>query len=116
MNPAEVIDRLGAIERDLSERMNVFAECARVHAFAKRDYERRLAEELVKADRELKVDERKAKALLALVADGTYKAFVVSEAALEAHRAAFRVLETRASVGQSVLRALTQESYHSVAS
>lgn len=114
MNPADVIDRLGAIERDLSERMLSFADCARVHAFAKRDYERRFAEELVKADRDLKVDERKAKALLALVADGTYKALVLAEAALEAHKAAFRVLETRASVGQSVLRALTQESYHSV--
>ena len=115
MNPVEVINRLGEIERDLSERMLGFGDCARTHAFAKRDFERRMAEELIKADRELKVDERKAHALLELVKDGTYKNLVVAEAGLEAHRAVFRVLETRASVGQSVLRALTQESYNQVA-
>lgn len=114
MNPIEVLDRLGAIETDLSERMLGYADCARVHAFAKRDFERRYAEEYVKADRELKVDDRKAVATLALVKDGTWKALVLAEAALEAHKATFRVLETRASVGQSLLRALTQESYNQV--
>jgi hypothetical protein len=76
---------------------------------AKRNWELSLAREFLEAEGKNR-DEREAKALLKLMHHDDYKKFVVAEANWEGSKAVMRVLETRASVGQSLLRVIAQET------
>jgi hypothetical protein len=104
--PGLVLRRLEEIEHDLATRQNVYEAAALAWFRAKRDKERARAIEFMKATGT--VAERNA------VADReTALMGVEAEAEYEALRAVIRVLETRASVAQSVLKSQGREAYQS---
>ncbi len=96
--PHIVLARLDEIERDLAARQNVFESAARSWYRAKRDKEHARAVAFLSA--EGTVAERQAHADVQTALHGRN-----DEAEYEALKAVIRVLETRASIGQSVLRA-----------
>ena len=108
MDYAAVRQRLEEIEQDLGDRQNDFGMKCADYFRAKRHYEEAYAKAYVSAEGK-NTDERKARALLSLMPSDAYKALVVAEAAYEGAKAIQRTLETRASVGQSLLRAIQQE-------
>jgi hypothetical protein len=95
--PAPVMARLAAIENDLAQRQNIYEQAARAWFIAKRDREKEYAIEYMRA--EGPVEQRKSQAIRATSHIG-----VTEEAEYEALKAVVRVLETRASIGQSILR------------
>jgi hypothetical protein len=106
MSPAQIMERLGAIEVDLATRQNEFEQAAGDRARLIRDWERRVAI----ARRTAKgndADARKAAALvMAIDQDDLYERLSEAEGQFDALRAVTRVLETRASIGQSILRGM----------
>ena len=98
-SPSEVTERLEAIEQDLARRQNAFEEAARQWFIAQREIVRQKALALRDSDR-ASVTEKKA--------EGDLAAYDVqhasAEAEYEALRAAVKVLETRATIGMSILR------------
>lgn len=90
--------RLEEIDRDLADRVPELEQAAMEFFRAKRDKERQHAEVYLLA--EGTVAERQAAATKATVLIG-----LEAEARYEALKAVVRVLETRASIGQSLLRA-----------
>jgi hypothetical protein len=106
MDPAQIMERLGAIEEDLAGRQNEFEQAAGDRARLIRDWERRVAI----ARRTAKgndADARKAAALvMAIDQDDLYERLSEAEGQFDALRAVTRVLETRASIGQSILRGM----------
>ena len=100
-HPAGIMARLVAIEGDLATRQNSYESAASGWYTAKRDIEREVARAVVNADLGGTVTERKAQgALDAYDVEGA-----ASEAEYEALKAVVRVLETRATICQSLLRA-----------
>jgi hypothetical protein len=95
--PAPVIARLQGIEDDLATRQNVLESAARAWFIAKRDKEKARAVAFLSATGT--VAERQAIADQQTALDGKNE-----EAEWEALKAVVRVLETRASIGQSILR------------
>ncbi len=98
-SPALVMARLEGIENDLAERQNGLETSAREWDVQKRERERTWATTFVPATGT--VDARKAAAIEASAEIG-----MEAEAAYEAQRAVCRVLEARATIGQSLLRAM----------
>lgn len=98
-DPVQVMERLEQIENDLAVRQMELEGAAREWFTAKRDREAKRAVAFIEAQGT--VAERNA------IADAQ-TAFVGknAEAAWEALRAVVRVLETRASIGQSLLRSM----------
>lgn len=105
---AQVRDRLDEIDTDLADRQPIYEAACSDYFRAKRNYEAAYAREYVRADGK-NSEERKSRALLALMPSQEYKGLIVAEAAYEAGKAAMRTLETRASIGQSLLRVTAQE-------
>lgn len=95
--PGPVLARLATIENDLATRQNNLEDAARKWFIAKRDRERDYAVEYLRA--EGPVEARKSAALKVTSHIGANE-----EAEYEALKAVVRVLETRASIGQSILR------------
>lgn len=95
--PQAVQARLEEIDRDLGVRQNVLESAALAWFRAKRDREQRWARAYIEAEGPMHV--RKAQADLAVATVG-----LVEEAEYEAVKGVVRVLETRASIGQSLLR------------
>ena len=89
------------IENDLARRQNALESAAMAWFRAKRDREKTRAIAFLTA--EGTVAERQAKADQATALDGRNE-----EAEWEALRAVVRTLETRASIGQSILRSQTR--------
>jgi len=104
--PAAVLERLGEIENDLAIRQNVLEQAAMQWYTAKRDREKSRAEVFLRTDGT--VAERNATADLATAQHGAQ-----AEAEYESLKAVVRVLETRASIGQSILKAQTTQAYSS---
>lgn len=96
-DPGLVLGRLEAIENDLAERQNSYEDAALAWFRAKREKEHKWAQEFIRA--EGSVAERKARADFATSLIG-----MEEEALFEATKAVVRTLETRASIGQSILR------------
>jgi len=96
--PQLVMARLTAIEEDLAVRQNALESAARHWVIAKREREHARAVAFLSADGT--VAERNALADQATALDGRE-----AEAEWEALRAVVRVLDTRASIGQSILKA-----------
>lgn len=96
--PQLVMARLEAIEADLADRQNALESAARNWVRAKRDREHARAVAFLSADGT--VAERSAHADTLTALDGRD-----AEAEWEALRAVVRVLDTRASIGQSILKA-----------
>jgi hypothetical protein len=105
LTPAIVLSRLAEIEEDLGHRQLAFEEAAEGFYRAKRDFELELA--TARLDAQGTVQERADRALLSLAKGDTYKRLIISEASYEGAKAAMRTLETRASIGQSILRSQT---------
>jgi hypothetical protein len=93
-----IIDRLAEIDQDLATRMPVLESAAKNWFKAKRDKEKQHAQAFLSA--EGTVAERQAHASLVTSVVG-----MEAEAEYEALKAVVRVLEARASIGQSLLRA-----------
>jgi hypothetical protein len=103
MDPAVVMSRLDEIERDLAIRQNALEAAGRAWFTAKRDKEKARATTFLAASGT--VAERQALADQATALDGKQ-----AEAEWEALRAVVRVLETRASIGQSLLRSMGRQA------
>lgn len=100
-SPAVVMTRLFAIENDLAERQNGYERAAGNWYTAQREIKRAHAIALLSSQKP-SVTAQKAEAdLAALACDG-----VEYEAEYEAFKAVIRVLETRATVLQSILKAM----------
>lgn len=97
-NPHAVMGRLSDIEDDLAVRQGALERAARAWFIAKRDKEKARAVAFLRASGT--VAERNAIADEQTALDGKNE-----EAEWEALKAVCRVLETRASIGQSILRA-----------
>ena len=97
-SPYEVMRRLAQIEEDLANRQLALESAALAWFKAKRDREHDRAVEFLRA--EGTVAERNAIADRETAQDGKD-----DEALWEALKAVVRVLDTRASIGQSILRA-----------
>lgn len=102
--PGAVLRRLEEIEADLADRQNDFETAAMEWFKAKRDKEQARATEFLKATGT--VAERNATADQVTASMGAK-----AEAQYEALKAVTRVLETRASIGQSILRSQTREAF-----
>lgn len=106
----QIKQRLEQIDSEL-ERMtpNEYADHPATRYFqAKRDFEFEQARQYVQT--EGTVDERKSRTILALYDSDAYKALVRAEGEYEGWRAVFRVLDTRAAIGMSLLKAETREA------
>lgn len=96
-DPGQVMARLEAIEEDLAVRQATLEAAAKAWFTAKRDREKARAVAFLEAAGT--VAERQAQADRKTALDGKNE-----EAEWEAVKAVVRVLETRASIGQSLLR------------
>lgn len=104
-SPAAVINRLAEIEQDLAKRQNQYETSAGDRARLIRDWEKRLAV-CRKTAKGNDADGRKAAALVTAVeADDLYERLSMAESTFEACKVVARVLETRATIGQSILKA-----------
>lgn len=100
-----VSERLEAIEFDLSEREREYEDAARDRARLVRDWDKRLAIH-GRTAKGSSADIRKSAALAsAIEQDDLYERLTDAEARYEALRVVVKVLETRATIGQSLLRA-----------
>lgn len=97
LSPAEIIERLEKVDEELGARQNVLGLAAEKWYRAKRDREKARAVAFLLA--EGTVAERQAIADRDTALDGRDE-----EAEYEAVRAVVRVLETRASIGQTLAR------------
>jgi hypothetical protein len=103
-HPAAVLERLAQIEHDLGERQNEYEEAAGARARLIRDWEKRLAIATAKAKGGDANARKQAALVMAAEQDDLYQQLTDAEATYAACQAVMRVLETRASVGQSILR------------
>jgi hypothetical protein len=103
--------RLEQIEDDLGHRQFEFEQAAEEKHKLARDYELRYARALVAAQGD-SLKERQAAALLAIAAadDDIYQRHLEAEGKYEGLKAVVRVLEQRATIGMSLLKAHTRET------
>jgi hypothetical protein len=106
----QVVTRLEQIEQALADLLpNEYEDHPAAAYFrAKKAFEHAWAQRYIQT--EGTVDERRNLTILKLYDSPAYKALVTAEASYEASKAIGRVLETRASIGQSLLRAMTREA------
>jgi hypothetical protein len=109
LNPADVMKKLEGIEEDLAKRIGPYETAAADFYRAKRDYERAFAEAYVAAEGSNQ-KERESRAVIAIWKGEAYTSLIVAEAAYEAQKAAHRVLDTRASIGMALLKAMSLEA------
>lgn len=103
--PGAVIARLAEIETDLANRMNEYETAASDRARLIRDWDKHFAIAL-KTAKGGDAGARKAAALVtAIETDKTYEQLQEAESAYEALKVVTKVLETRATIGMSILRA-----------
>lgn len=104
-HPQATLDRLAQIEHDLGERLNEYEEAARQKFRLSRDWDKRYAIHRRTA-KGSDADARKAAALgAAIEQDDLYERLTDAESEYEALRVVMKTLETRASIGQSILKA-----------
>lgn len=98
----QITSRLEAIESDLDARQSKGEQAAESFFRAKRDFELEFAKKYMNAKGS--PTERKQAATFAMEKDPAYFALLESEGAYEGWRAALRTLETRATIGMSLLK------------
>lgn len=96
--PVQVIDRLEEIENELAEKQNLYEEVAHKWFLAKREREHKYAIEFRKAEGTVAERSAWANEVTALIGSE-------HEAMYEALKAKVKLLEARATIGQSILRA-----------
>jgi hypothetical protein len=101
----QIQGRLEQIEDDLGHRQHDFEQAAEDFHKLTRDFELRLARAKVASSGKTQT-ERKDTALIAIAAsdDDLYERLKTAEGRYEGLKAAVRVMETRTSIGQSLLR------------
>lgn len=104
-NPAAVITRLSEIEQDLAERQNEYETAAGDKARLVRDWEKRLAIATATAKGGDANARKQAALVIAAEQDDLYDRLMGAEGAYAALHAVVKVLETRATIGMSILRA-----------
>lgn len=106
MEYAQIVSRLEDIEGDLADRQIAYEAAAGEFHRLTRDYELRLARTSLQTKADT-ATEKKWRALDAVAAaeDGMYERLKDAEGAYEGCKAAVRVLETRATIGMSLLKA-----------
>lgn len=110
-DPAGIMARLDAIERDLADRQNEFADAARKRSRLVREVEFAEAVEYQRAKLEgLGPTDAKQFARARVGESQDYKDLTAAEAAYEAGKAAVGVLSTRATIGQTLLRTLRESA------
>jgi hypothetical protein len=97
-HPSAVLSRLEEIEKDLAARQNDYEQAAMDWYRAKRDREKTRAEKFLAATGTVAERTAHAEKETALIG-------VDAEANYEAQKAVVRVLDTRATIGQSILKA-----------
>lgn len=97
-SPAQVMERLDAIDRDMAERLPRLEAAAQEHFLAKREKEKKRAEVFLTT--EGTVAERNASADRLTAETGK-----TAEAEYEAIKAVVRVLEARSTIGAALLKA-----------
>ena len=111
MTYAQVKERLEEIEADLAERQVEYEAVAEARLRQVREWEYVWAKVYAATDKDAKVDDRKYDTLLTIAVKnpGLRQEWIDAEARYDALKAAIKVLESRASIGQSLLRSLVQE-------
>lgn len=109
MTAEQIMERLEGIEQDLGERQNEYEAAAEDKHKLVRDYELRVARASLQAQGAT-ATEKKWRALEAIAAsdDELYAKLTEAEGKYEGLKAAVRVLETRATIGQSLLKAMAR--------
>lgn len=107
LEPHQIITRLEGIESDLADRQADGEQAALDFYRTKRDFELEYAIKFMNATGT--VTERKLKATRAMENEQVYADLKKHEGAYESWKAALRTLETRASIGQSLLRAQREQ-------
>lgn len=103
-DPVQVQQRLAAIEHDLQTRQGEYETAADNRARLIRDWDHRFAICMATA-KGSNAESRKASALVtAIEKDDLYERLKDAEARFEASKVVVRTLETRATIGQSILR------------
>lgn len=110
LSSAQIEQRLEEIEADLAERQTAFEQAAADKHRLAREFELRMARAFVAAHGET-ATERKAHATVALAAaeDGLWEQVQTAEGRYEGLKAAMRALETRATIGMSLLKVHSRE-------
>lgn len=105
LSPAEIMERLEGIEKDLATRQNEYEQAAEDRHKLVRDFEMRIAQGSLAAHGTT-ATEKKWRAMEAVAVNGDlYTRLTEAEGKYEGLKAVVRVLEQRASIGQSLLRA-----------
>jgi hypothetical protein len=104
----QILERLGTIESELGNRAADGDEAAQSYYDTKRDFELAWAQKYMQVQGT--VEERKQKTIQALWKSDDYVKYVKAQGDYEGWKAATRVLETRASILQSLLKAVTAEA------
>lgn len=100
-----IVGRLGEMEVDLADRQNAFEQAAGERARLIRDWEKRLAIAR-KTAKGNDADARKAAALVAAIEqDDLYERLTDAESRYDALRVVVNVIDKRATIGQSILKA-----------
>ena len=102
-----VLQRLEEIEQTLALRQEEWEATAAAVAVAKRDYEREEAAAFLKA--EGPVEERKRKALEAVIESGYFETYITAEAAESGARRVVKLLDLRSTIGMALLKAMQRE-------
>jgi hypothetical protein len=105
---AEILERLGNIESELGERSATGDKAAQDYYDTKRDFEVAWAKHYLGTSGT--VEERKQQTIMALWRSDEYTEHVKAQASYEGWKAATRVLESRASILQSLLKSVTREA------
>lgn len=106
MNPAEILRRLEEIEIDLAERQNEFADAARRRTGLDRQVEAMIAREYAMASGN--TTDRRMTATAVVGDSQEYLDLLAAESTYNAHKAAVNVLQTRATIGQTLLRTMRE--------
>lgn len=103
-SPAQVMGRLQEIEHDLAERQNEYEEAAAAKARLTRDWDYRFAI-CMKKSTGSNAEARKATAfVMAVEMDDLYRDLTDAESSYDALRVVVKTLETRSTIGMSILR------------
>jgi hypothetical protein len=104
-SPGRVIGGLDDIANDMAERMNEYEAAASSRARLSRDWDKRMAICIRRADGS-NAEVRKANALVhAIEMDDLYDRLTASEAQFEALKVVMKVLADRSMIGMAILRA-----------
>lgn len=105
-----ILGRLEEIEQDLADRQEGFEQAAKDFHTLTRDYALREARTALNTKAATATEKKwRAADAIAAAEDDLYERLSEAEGAYEGYKAAIRVLEQRASIGQSLLKQAAQE-------